>query len=457
MAWASGLSIAAGAKTANLMEFYVFGSTDAGKNLVDGGTNTATLLGAASYGTDGTIGTFVRGNNASSADGLQVTNSGETQHSDGEVFMVVFSRSGSALNEGWFCRQNTSSGGGVQLGYFGGNLSISGGGTEYNPSVPVSGIADSVESAVIWDSATGRVYLTGRTDSGGPHVPAGVPMATASFTSIYFGRRSFNDSGGNNLRVHAYARWSSNSGISTADFQSIADNPQQLLAAPAPPSPPTGVTSGSVTPTSATCSWTDASSDETSFDVQYAPSPYTSWTTLSGSPTAANATSLATGSVLTDGTSYKFRVRATNANGSSSWVESGVFTTTSLTRLRPSADTSNSGWTASTGSTLYTTIDESVADDGDYISTASTGTYKTKLQSASDPGSNLYHKVKVRARKSSGTLTIQLVQGDPTETTIASTAIAASASFAEYSLSVAEAEAANITDYGSLYVKVIAS
>jgi hypothetical protein len=93
------------------------------------------------------------------------------------------------------------------------------------------------------------------------------------------------------------------------------------------PTAPTGVTAGSITALSATASWTDNSSDETGFKVEYAPSPYSSWTTLAGSPTAANATSLATGNVLTDGTSYKFRVASTNANGDSAWVESNEFTT----------------------------------------------------------------------------------------------------------------------------------
>jgi hypothetical protein len=97
--------------------------------------------------------------------------------------------------------------------------------------------------------------------------------------------------------------------------------------APSAPTAPTGVTAGSITALSATCSWTDASSDETGFKVEYAPSPYSSWTALSGSPTAANATSLATGNVLAPGTTYKFRVASTNANGDSAWVESNEFTT----------------------------------------------------------------------------------------------------------------------------------
>lgn len=99
---------------------------------------------------------------------------------------------------------------------------------------------------------------------------------------------------------------------------------------PSVPDAPSDVTNSSVTRTSMTVSWTDNSTDETSFEVEYAPSPYSSWTALSGSPTAANDTSEATGNVLTEGTSYKTRVRATNGSGSSDWAESAV--TTTLTR-----------------------------------------------------------------------------------------------------------------------------
>jgi hypothetical protein len=108
----------------------------------------------------------------------------------------------------------------------------------------------------------------------------------------------------------------------TLEYFEVTDS-----AGAGPPAAPTGVTAGSVTALSATASWTDNSADETGFKVEYAPSPYSSWTTLAGSPTAANATSLATGNVLTDGTSYKFRVASTNANGDSAWVESNEFTT----------------------------------------------------------------------------------------------------------------------------------
>ena len=222
-----------------------------------------------------------------------------------------------------------------------------------------------------------------------------------------------------------------------------------------PPNPPTGVTAGSVTAYAVTASWTDASTNETGFKVQYAPSPYTSWTAFSGSPAAANATTLASGNVLTPGTSYKIRVASTNANGDSAYVESGVFTTTPLTFLRPIADTSNGAWTASSGSDRFAMIDESATNDADYITVSSASTCKTRLTTVSDPGVNTDHSVVVRAKgDGSSQLTIALVQGDPTETAIASTTVTPTVSYADYTLTVTSGQAANITDYSLLYLKL---
>ena len=221
------------------------------------------------------------------------------------------------------------------------------------------------------------------------------------------------------------------------------------------PNPPTGVTAGSVTAYAVTASWTDASSDETGFKVQYAPSPYSSWTAFSGSPAAANATTLASGNVLTPGTSYKIRVASTNAAGDSAYVESGVFTTTPLTFLRPIADTSNGAWTASSGSDRYAMIDESSTNDADYITVSTASTYKTRLTTVSDPGVDTDHSVVVRAKgDGSSQLTIALVQGDPTETAIASTTVTPTVGYANYTLTVTSGQAANITDYSLLYLKL---
>jgi len=77
-----------------------------------------------------------------------------------------------------------------------------------------------------------------------------------------------------------------------------------------PPAAPTGLTA---TPTSATqinLAWTDASSDETGFEIERATAAGGPWTLLT--TTAANATSY-NDTGLTTGTTYYYRVRATNA------------------------------------------------------------------------------------------------------------------------------------------------
>lgn len=115
-------------------------------------------------------------------------------------------------------------------------------------------------------------------------------------------------------------------------------------------SPPTAPTIGNVTSITsggATINWTDNSADETGFKVEYATSPYNSWTPANNSPAGANATSLAiTG--LAQGTTYKARVAATNANGDSTWVETAEFTT--LTRkLRVAIEAAAAGATGVSG------------------------------------------------------------------------------------------------------------
>lgn len=100
-----------------------------------------------------------------------------------------------------------------------------------------------------------------------------------------------------------------------------------------PPAAPSSPSVSSVGMSTASGSWTDNSADETGFKVETSPSPYSSWTAASGSPTAADATSLGlTG--LSPSTTYKMRVASTNAAGDSSWVESAEFTTTSAGKGR---------------------------------------------------------------------------------------------------------------------------
>ncbi len=106
------------------------------------------------------------------------------------------------------------------------------------------------------------------------------------------------------------------------DFRVLAVNvhgssPSGAVSLTMPPAAPTGLVASSATNTSATLTWRDASSDETSFVVQYRPAGSRGWT-MFATEAAAGATSL-TVTGLVAGTSYEFRVFAKHsANGLSS-------------------------------------------------------------------------------------------------------------------------------------------
>lgn len=131
------------------------------------------------------------------------------------------------------------------------------------------------------------------------------------------------------------------------DDGSVSVGGSVLAAQPSPATPPTYSTTdhpdfdgtapdaptiGSVTAVThkaARINWTDNSSDETGFAVQYGVSvsgTVSSWSAAANSPAAANATYLDITS-LTPETDYKARVRAFNASGESAWVETAEFTT----------------------------------------------------------------------------------------------------------------------------------
>ena len=228
--------------------------------------------------------------------------------------------------------------------------------------------------------------------------------------------------------------------------------------APAPPpNAPTSITIGSITPSGVTVGWTDASSDETGFKVQYAAGPgFSSWSTAGGSPTAANATSLAiTG--LSNATSYKARVASTNAAGDSSWVESVEFTTQTPSKLRPTADITVGSWVPSTGSTLYGVLDEASPDDGDNATLAGTGTMEVKFAPGLDPNVSYGHTVRYRVQGDGARQWVaRLVQGTTVISTDA-TRTPPSGGYTTYSWTLTDAEANAITDYTDLRLRITVS
>ncbi len=106
------------------------------------------------------------------------------------------------------------------------------------------------------------------------------------------------------------------------DFRVLSVNvhgssPSGAVSLTMPPAAPTGLVASASTSTSATLSWTDASSDETSFVVQYRAAGAQGWTTFATEAGANTTTLTVTG--LAAGTSYEFRVFAKHsANGLSS-------------------------------------------------------------------------------------------------------------------------------------------
>ncbi len=119
---------------------------------------------------------------------------------------------------------------------------------------------------------------------------------------------------------------------------------------------PTGMSTGSITQTSAVFSWT-AATGATSYNVQYRKTGTTSWT--SGSTAS---TSFAVSGLLAS-TTYEWQVQTVCASGSSAFTASTTFTTTAAsscgtpTVLTSSSITSTSAtcsWAAVTGAVSYT-------------------------------------------------------------------------------------------------------
>lgn len=137
---------------------------------------------------------------------------------------------------------------------------------------------------------------------------------------------------------------------------------------------------------------------------------------------------------------------------------------------RPSADTFIGTYTdQSAGTTnIYTTIDETVASDADYIqsvSAPSAAPYVTKLTTLSDPTSSTGHIVRYRYAKSASggaqiDLTVQLRQGYVNEGT-PGTLIQAwthtdiSNTFTDAAQTLGGTETDAISDYTSLYLRFV--
>lgn len=133
----------------------------------------------------------------------------------------------------------------------------------------------------------------------------------------------------------------------------------------------------------------------------------------------------------------------------SGWIQFNIIS--SNQKLRPTSDISAGSWTPSTGATLYGVIDETTANDTDYISTTTSSTCEVRFEAGGDPVSSVGHIIRFRA-KALTSLTAYLYQN----TTLISTFVATGISntvYQDFTWTLSESEANSITDYTNLRVR----
>lgn len=188
-------------------------------------------------------------------------------------------------------------------------------------------------------------------------------------------------------------------------------------------------------------------------DITVITPPSTGWNTntwvsstltLSGTPSAA----------ASNGTYGRFQYSSKykcafllNTLGEKLWAVK-LLDTNPPQYARPTSDVSAGTWTASTGSDLFAMLDETSANDSDYITTTSASTCEVALGSLTDPASSTGHIVRYRISATGGGIIVRLREGT---TTIASwTHDPAPASLTTYSQTLSGSEADSITNYAAL-------
>jgi hypothetical protein len=129
---------------------------------------------------------------------------------------------------------------------------------------------------------------------------------------------------------------------------------------------------------------------------------------------------------------------------------------------RPSSDVTTTNWTRSTGTNAYYTyVEETTADDNDYLQTTVTNSgLELGLSSVTDPVSSSGHIVRIRTWSTGGAAaegrTILLLQGSTTIATVA-TGNPTRTVGSQVNFTLTSAQADSITDYSNLRIRVTAT
>lgn len=125
---------------------------------------------------------------------------------------------------------------------------------------------------------------------------------------------------------------------------------------------------------------------------------------------------------------------------------------------RPDSDVSGA-WDGTTGSNYYTEIDDATPVESSYINEDDGSTVEVGLSNVTDPAIHTGHTVRVWAYRSSNkanTLTAALFQGGTQIATNGGVTVTNGSPSQAYSFNLSEAEAANISDYTDLRLKLTA-
>ncbi|HYF59820.1 MAG TPA: fibronectin type III domain-containing protein [Burkholderiaceae bacterium] len=365
MAWAPDSDVTAAAIATNLQILVILGTDGAtsAKNLVNDTAYTVTEAGGT-YGTD-SIGSYYEPTGSGQELNLNIAAESPVVGSPFSFF-ITFSRRNTVPDWAPLFGLFNSGGDWVQaLQRVGGDPSMrvwrnNSSATEIAYNLATGPALDTEHTLVVTSNGTTtKLFFTG----GGAAVSvAQTALATATLTAMTLGGWPSGEY--YPARFRAFGRWTR--ALTDSEAQAFANDPQQIMAAAVPDAPTAG-TASSVTATTATLPWLDNSDDETGFDVQIAASPFSSWSTVSGSPAAINATSIAvTG--LTASTQYQFRVRAKGASGDSAWSTSATFTTSAP--AIPTMPTAGGATTVAARTAVANWTDNSSNEDGFDVETA---------------------------------------------------------------------------------------
>jgi hypothetical protein len=186
---------------------------------------------------------------------------------------------------------------------------------------------------------------------------------------------------------------------------------------PSAPAAPSGLIASAASSSQINLSWTDNSNNEQSFEIQYKKSSTTTWLALA--TTGANVESRSA-SGLDAGTSYDFRIRAVNTDGSSAWSNTATATTqtnpTPPPTNEPGPNIATSGTISAfssqqTGNEAAKAIDGITGDDTNRWSAngypqwieVDLGSEQILTGTGLDTFENRAYRFKVEARTASGT------------------------------------------------------